>query len=304
MRASDARNVGAREAGSVRRWRPATLPEVEVIECDHTSTSKEGFEDAYTLAFNKTDAKCVTRIRYRRSIHECTGRDISLREPGETYTVFPTELPTDRFLLSLQPTFVSQIALRHCGRESDIHWRAFAAHAPSLGEHMLAILKALPYLSRLEATTRLSRFVGTLIAQFAEPVGGRNDDCAAPVGLGRARDLLHARSSEAVTLDELVGAAECGTTQRLIRGFRAAFGFTPHRYLTYLRLQQARELLRRGHDCGATAHAVGFYDQSQLNRHFVKPPRRHTWGIRKGGDLKPLRLVGACVGRTGSHVGG
>jgi AraC-like DNA-binding protein len=56
----------------------------------------------------------------------------------------------------------------------------------------------------------------------------------------------------------------------LIRGFRAAFGFTPHQYLTHLRLERARHLLRRGHDCGETAHAVGFYDQSQLNRHFVK----------------------------------
>jgi len=42
-----------------------------------------------------------------------------------------------------------------------------------------------------------------------------------------ARDLLRARSSEAVTLDDLVPTAECGTKQRLIRGFRAAFGFTP-----------------------------------------------------------------------------
>jgi methylphosphotriester-DNA--protein-cysteine methyltransferase len=55
-----------------------------------------------------------------------------------------------------------------------------------------------------------------------------------------------------------------------LRGFRRAFGFTPHQYLTHLRLQRARDLLRRGHNCGETAHAVGFYDQSQLNRHFVR----------------------------------
>jgi AraC-like DNA-binding protein len=73
-----------------------------------------------------------------------------------------------------------------------------------------------------------------------------------------------------VTLDDLVQAAECATTRRLIRGFRTAFGFTPHQYLTHLRLERARYLLQRGHDCGETAHAVGFYDQSQLNRHFVK----------------------------------
>jgi AraC-like DNA-binding protein len=170
----------------------------------------------------------------------------------------------------LQPTFVSQVALRHYGRETDIHWRAFTAHAPSLSAEILAIVKALPALSRLEAKTRLSHLVETLIEQFAEPAGRTTDDYSTTVGLGRARDQLHARSSEAVTLDDLVRAAECATTQRLIRGFRAAFGFTPHQYLTHLRLQRARDLLSRGHDCGETARMVGFYDQSQMNRHFVK----------------------------------
>jgi len=260
--------VRARVAGSVRRWRPANLPEVEVVEADQTSTAKQGFEDAYTIAF-KTEDTCVIRSRYRRRSYEGIGGFV-LVEPGETYTVFPTELPTSSRVLVVQPTFLSQIALQHCGRVTDIHWREYQAHAPSLSAEMLAMVTALPALSRPEAKAWLSRFIGTLITQFAEPEAGTKDDYAPPVGIGRARDVLHARSSEAVTLDDLVVAAECGTTQRLIRGFRAAFGFTPHQYLTHLRLQRARDLLRRGHDCGETAHAVGFYDQSHLNRHFVK----------------------------------
>jgi AraC-like DNA-binding protein len=228
----------------------------------------KGIEEAYTLSL-KTDVTRVTRVQYRRGIHDCTD-GIALMEPGETYIIFPTELGVNSRVLMLQPAYVAQIALQYCGRESDIHWRVFTAHAPSLGQEMLAIIEALPALSRLEARTRLTHLIGTLVAQFAEPVGGTKDDYAAPVGLGRARELLHARSSEAVTLDDLVRAAECGTIQRLIRGFRAAFGFTPHQYLTHLRLERARQLLKCGHDCAETAHAVGFYDQSQLNRHFVK----------------------------------
>jgi AraC-like DNA-binding protein len=270
MRAVAAKSVLAHDdaEGSVRRWRPVNLPEVEVLERNQTSIGKKGLEEAYTLAI-QTEVTCARRVRYRRSTNECADA-ISLMEPGEAYTVFPTERPSCGRALLLQPAFFSRIALQYCGRESDTHWRVFGAHAPSLGAGMLAIIKALPTLSRLEATTRLSLLVGTLIARFAEPVGRTHGDYASTVGVGRARDLLHARSSEAVTLDDLVRAAECGTTQRLIRGFREAFGFTPHQYLTHLRLQRARDLLRRGHDCGETAHAVGFYDQSQLNRHFVK----------------------------------
>lgn len=272
MRTAAAKSVLAHDGsglkGSVRRWRSANLPEVEVVEADQTSAAREGIAEWYTIVL-KTEGTCVRRVRYRRRLYEVIG-GFMLMEPGETYTVFQTELPTSSRVVLMQPTFVSQIALQHCGQETDIHWREYQAHAPSLSVEMLAMVTALPALSRLEAKARLSRFIGALITQFAEPATETKDDYVPTIGIGRARDLLHARSSEAVTLDDLVRAAECGTAQRLIRGFRGAFGFTPHQYLTHLRLQRARDLLRRGHDCGETAHAVGFYDQSQLNRHFVR----------------------------------
>ncbi|HEY3666746.1 MAG TPA: AraC family transcriptional regulator [Polyangiaceae bacterium] len=89
-------------------------------------------------------------------------------------------------------------------------------------------------------------------------------------GLARARDMLHARYREPVTLLELVVTSESTSKQRLIRNFRREFGLTPHQYLTHLRLSRARDLMRHGHDCREAAHAVGFYDQSQMNRHFIK----------------------------------
>ena len=73
-----------------------------------------------------------------------------------------------------------------------------------------------------------------------------------------------------MTLDDLRLASGATTKQQLIRSFLVSFGFTPHRYLTHLRLGQARQLLRYGHDSGEVAHAVGFYDQSQMNRHFIR----------------------------------
>ena len=89
-------------------------------------------------------------------------------------------------------------------------------------------------------------------------------------GLARARDMLHARYREPVTLLDLVVTSESTSKQRLIRSFRREFGLTPHQYLTHLRLSRARDLMRYGHECGEAAHAVGFYDQSQMNRHFIK----------------------------------
>jgi AraC-like DNA-binding protein len=42
----------------------------------------------------------------------------------------------------------------------------------------------------------------------------------------------------------------------------------PHAYLTRLRIMRAKELLATGERPSSIAPQVGFYDQSQLTRHF------------------------------------
>lgn len=53
-----------------------------------------------------------------------------------------------------------------------------------------------------------------------------------------------------------------------MRAFRAEVGLPPYEYLTYLRVWRARELLRGGKRVADAAAEVGFYDESQLHRHF------------------------------------
>jgi transcriptional regulator GlxA family with amidase domain len=60
--------------------------------------------------------------------------------------------------------------------------------------------------------------------------------------LHRARDFAAACLHLPLTLDDLAGAAAM-SPNHLLRTFRAAFGQTPHQYLTRLRLARARQLL-------------------------------------------------------------
>ena len=55
---------------------------------------------------------------------------------------------------------------------------------------------------------------------------------------------------------------------RLVRAFRAEVGLPPYEYLTQLRVARARELLRHGVSVAEAAHTLGYYDESQLHRHF------------------------------------
>jgi AraC-like DNA-binding protein len=56
----------------------------------------------------------------------------------------------------------------------------------------------------------------------------------------------------------------------LIRSFTRSVGMPPYTYLTQIRVDRAKERLAAGGTPADTALAVGFADQSHLNRHFKK----------------------------------
>ncbi|MBO0690999.1 MAG: AraC family transcriptional regulator [Candidatus Dormibacteraeota bacterium] len=109
---------------------------------------------------------------------------------------------------------------------------------------------------------RLVRRYGSSGARVAVPPRDR-------ALLARAVGVLRQRYAEPVTLSELAGAA--GLTQyQLIGLFRRGTGLTPHAYLTQLRLEVARDRLRRAVPIAEAALAAGFYDQAALTRHFKR----------------------------------
>ncbi|WP_437537053.1 AraC family transcriptional regulator [Sorangium sp. So ce726] len=85
----------------------------------------------------------------------------------------------------------------------------------------------------------------------------------------RARELLDARFTESIALDELAAHARLDKF-RLCRAFREEVGLPPHAYVTYRRVGLAGALLARGVPQAEVAARVGLYDQSQLHRHFKR----------------------------------
>ena len=190
-----------------------------------------------------------------------------LSEPGETFEIFG---PSSGIVLFVSPNLISRVALEHFGYVKPVHWRTVMVPRSPLSKELLATIGTLRNDRDQAAQAVVSRLITRCITQFREPTTeAASSDCS-KAGLARARDLLHSRYRESVTLEDLRLASGATTKQQLIRSFRVAFGLTPHRYLTHLRLGHARQLLRYGHNCGEVAHAVGFYDQSQMNRHFIR----------------------------------
>lgn len=87
--------------------------------------------------------------------------------------------------------------------------------------------------------------------------------------LARVIERMRADYAVDLRLEDL--AASVGlTTFQLIGLFKRTVRLTPHAYLTQVRLGMACRHLRRSRALADIATAVGFYDQSALNKHFKR----------------------------------
>ena len=122
------------------------------------------------------------------------------------------------------------------------------------------------------------------------------DRSAAPSALDRARDYLHDRISEDVSLDDL--GTETGLTKfHLLRAFRSRYGLPPHAYQLQQRVLQAKRLLK-SFSPSYVALECGFSDQS----HFTRVFRAHT-GTTPGRFAERFRPVRQSVSKPQPEVG-
>ena len=87
--------------------------------------------------------------------------------------------------------------------------------------------------------------------------------------LARAAERMRAEYATELRLEDLAGHVGL-TTFQLIGLFKRTVGLTPHAYLTQIRLGAACRHLRQSPSPAEVAAAVGFYDQSALNKHFKR----------------------------------
>ncbi|ROL70634.1 helix-turn-helix domain-containing protein [Pseudomonas vranovensis] len=89
-------------------------------------------------------------------------------------------------------------------------------------------------------------------------------------------ERLAQEDASSLSLGELASSAGLGRYQ-LIRAFRAATGLTPHAWQLNLRINRARQWLRKGQHMADIAYRLGFADQSHFQRVF----KAHT-GVTPG----------------------
>lgn len=188
---------------------------------------------------------------------------LKLQEPGEVHRSLRVHAPFTLQGAGFTAEFIAAAA-DALGLRGATHFRA---HGFAPGEHATRLAFAMhDALVRADATEmeRATLVTETLRELLCtSPFSSQK----APRAVRRARAFLHDALADKITLDDLAEHAAIDKFH-LVRAFRSEVGLPPYEYLTHLRVSRARELLRRGVLVAEAAQAVGFYDESQLHRHF------------------------------------
>lgn len=268
----------------VRFWRPDTPSVTGMLRVEREDRTKTTYSEHFMVVAVYEGAFDGW---YRGGVRAHVAGSLKLKEPGEVHRDLRVHAPFTLQGAAFAPELVAAAA-DAMGLRGPVHFKA-SGFAP--GERATQLAYAMHDALVRDDATEIER--ATLVAETlsevvctSPPSSGR-----APRAVRRARAFLHDTLADRITLDDLAEHAELDKFH-LVRAFRSEVGLPPYEYLTYLRVSHARELLRRGARVAEAAQAVGFYDESQLHRHF-----RRIVGVPPGVYARSF----VSSERTGQH---
>jgi AraC-like DNA-binding protein len=210
-----------------------------------------------------------------RSLSRIDGRErvqtpgtLGLMQPGQVHCNVRRDAPGSFQLVSFDARRVDEACAALDQRSSSV----LESDAVDPGDERTRSLRRLHELVLSGSSDRfaLDVAISEALAAFASFLGGaRAPSSGLRPSVRRARDFLLDHVAEEVTLDALAEHARADKFH-LCRAFSRELGFPPYAFLTQARIARARTLLRRGVRPSDVAQLVGFCDQSQMHRHFVR----------------------------------
>lgn len=272
----------------VRYWRPRGLSGVECMRASfRTQNFSRHFHDGYAIGVIEQGAMAFDYLGQR---HVASQGLVNLVVPGEIHDGHAAGNDGWTYrMFYLEPDLVARAVREMSGREmsgrsaSMPHFRAGVLADPLLASRVYALhwrmQPGVADCTVLERETRLLELLVLWIRRHgAEPPklerAGREH-----AAVRRARQYLADNLAEDVSLGELAGVCNLSPFY-LARVFSRSVGAPPHAYLSHLRLEKARHLLRMPSGSNGSglfdmslaqvAAATGFADQSHMTRRFKR----------------------------------
>jgi len=261
--------------------RPRSEPGTEILIANNSARIWRMFHERYLICGFTTVA---TAWIYRKESRFMSDGGTAFFEPGETHRVTASLRPSTFRGIFIEPEkFVERAQER--GWRTRPHFRAAQVTDLRLLDSLHRFSAAVENDETvLEQQSHFSALLNQVLA-YTEDRPPAISNSQFERSLKRVKDLLHAKFSEQVSLDELSVAAAM-SRHHLVRGFTRHFGLPPHAYQIHLRIKQACIFLRLGQLPSEAGIAVGFADQSHFARHFKK-----VMGVTPGTYCDALNLT-------------
>lgn len=215
------------------------------------------------------------KVGLRRRDFQLDPREMLCSEPADVVLATPHDGRAASFdVIELDAEAFERLCQAE-GAAPGVHFNALTVlSASEVGRAAFALQSAvLGGATRLELQSRLATLANACVSGLIIRVPRPRSSVPMHSTFGRLRELLH--SSEGSRLNLLHFAESAGVSQyQLLRGFKRLYGLPPHAYEIHLRVERARDMLRRGYTVAEAAAANDFTDQSHFARHF-----RRIWGL-------------------------
>ncbi len=223
---------------------------------------------------NTVDIQEQIGARVERGIFYRGGICVKPKELANTYF---WQTPSVLLNLSSAPSLIEQ-TVAEMGRHDPTHveiGKQVNIHDPLIEQIGLAFVSELEaggvagrvYAESLARTLVLHLLRLSSTASLVSPSSYRN---LTPRQIAMLRDYMYDRLDQDISLSELATSVGLSVSH-FTRLFKQSLGLAPHQYLIACRVERAKSLLLKSSlTLAEVAHAVGFTDQSHLNRHFKR----------------------------------
>jgi AraC-like DNA-binding protein len=116
----------------------------------------------------------------------------------------------------------------------------------------------------------------------------------------QAKLFIDGNFAEAIDAGEIADEA-CYSKFHFIRTFKSIYGRTPHQYLTHVRVEKAKEMLKQGVSVTETCFAVGFDSLGSFTGLFkrragITPSEYQRRQLERKKQIRqePLRFIPGC----------
>jgi AraC-like DNA-binding protein len=282
-----ARSVDPWTGAEIRFLRHPSIPGVELKQLRSLSSEVVCLTDAIKLAM---PAGPAYRYAYRGATSAVSQAGVVIGPPGEVHVVSPAPV-IHSDVLFIDPRAVSSLTRS----EGGFLWKGFSLKEPFSRSRALrasfrgvAAVLADHAASPLLAEERILALLETLEFVVSGRVRTSAESTSEREGVRRAREMIHERYSESLTLQRLAEVSGLPKL-RFLRTFKRLTGLPPHAYQMHLRVDHARQLIASGAPLSDAAASAGFCDQSHFHRNFMRhhgvTPGEYTRWSRKGAVL-------------------